>query len=224
MCYSVVRMSTKLFSPKRYIKEFSAALIVYFLIFSSITSVLGAGDIAKAYCHKNSGASEFVYLFNKAWDSHFDNNGTPLSGHELDKMTVEGDTDCDGNVDITTSPTLTPSPEPSITVSVTPAVTISVSPIVTPTTELTPTPIDPTATPNPTATPIPGSNSNDSSSSSGGTSDGGQVLGTSTTRGQVLGASTMASTGTAENILIMLGVLLIATSTYGIKYAFSKKI
>ena len=49
----------------------------------------------------------------------------------------------------------------------------------------------------------------------------GQVLRTST-QGQVLGASTLASTGNAENMLFVLGLILLGTSFYGIKAAFVK--
>lgn len=223
----------------------SVLFVAVFLILSSLTSVLGAGDVFKAYCHKDSGAREFTYHFNKAWDAHFDNNGTPLSGHELDKYTVEGDTDCDGQVDVT--PTVTPTPIPTLTVTPTPLPTVTVTPTLTPTDVPSPT-VTPTDVPNPTVTPtvaqvieydactnvdgiqssVPdgwfqnGPNSTEcrqfqyGGAPTGGTS-GGQVLGASTSsQGQVLGASTLGATGnSAYSYFYMLGLILLGISSYG---------
>ncbi len=49
---------------------------------------------SRAYCHANSGASEYTYHNNPAWVQHFENNGTPKAGHELDFFTWVGNTDC----------------------------------------------------------------------------------------------------------------------------------
>lgn len=149
---------------KRFQKEIGAAVIAAFLfiffISNSLTVVFGDTDIFKAYCHKDSGAREFTYHFNKAWDAHFENNGTPKSGHELDKYTVEGDRDCDGQTDIT--PTLTPTPTniPSATPTDVPNLTATPTDIPTdPTATLTPTPTsvpeNPSVTPTNEITPTP---------------------------------------------------------------------
>lgn len=151
----------------------------------SLTSVFAVAQDARVYCHANSGASGYNYLNNPAWDNHFENNGTPKAGHELDFYTVEGDTDCDRQIVTPTptvvptnsptptliptqspSPTVTPSPTPTLpaTPPVSPSVTPTPSPTVTPTQSPSPTPTDvstPTVTPTPivqeepTATPTP---------------------------------------------------------------------
>ncbi|HLC05576.1 MAG TPA: hypothetical protein VJK02_21260 [Anaerolineales bacterium] len=54
------------------------------------------GPESRAYCHATSDPSgtHYQYLFNPAWVQHFENNGTPKDGHELDFFTFEGNTDC----------------------------------------------------------------------------------------------------------------------------------
>lgn len=97
---------------------------------------------ARPYCHATSDPSgtHYQYLNNPAWTAHFENNGTPKAGHELDFFTVAGDSgrdgdavECDGQV---TQPTPTASPVPTVTSVVT----------------ATETDMPPTATATPTAT------------------------------------------------------------------------
>jgi hypothetical protein len=235
---------TKLTAGKASVLLLTATAVSAMLGYS-ITSVFAQTQDARAYCHANSGASGYVYHNNPAWDAHFENNGTPKAGHELDFFTFVGDTDCVG-VSSTPSPTLTPIPDPSVTPTDTP-----LSPTNTPLPTLTPTPTaddqDPTATLTPTPTVEDPGDPNDVCSNidgiqtsvpdgwfqnganskecrqfqfGGALQDGntsqGQVLGASTTYGQVLGASTLGATGNTENYLMMLGLILSGTSLYGL--------
>jgi hypothetical protein len=202
---------------------FTAALMLSYgtssLFFGN--SVFAAGDVDKAYCHANSGASGYIYHFNKAWDAHFLDNGSPAAGHELDFYTVVGDIDCDGNVDSTPTATPTQTPvataTPTQTPTATPTATAAATPTQEPRTEPTPTPTagqtlgdettnDVCANIDGIQTGVPGGLHIDASgrncvqfSQSGGGNGGGgggQVLGASTTgSGQVLGASTLGATG-----------------------------
>ncbi|QQG41415.1 MAG: hypothetical protein HYV90_04640 [Candidatus Woesebacteria bacterium] len=94
----------------------SVFVVATFLLGKSLTSVFArAGDVPKAYCHA-AGREEtdhFNYHYNRAWTSHFYNNGTPKAGHEDDFYTVVGDRNCDGQAD--SSPTPTPTPTPTAT-------------------------------------------------------------------------------------------------------------
>lgn len=85
--------------------------VASFLLGKSFTSVFAkAGDFPKAYCHAagQTGTIKFNYHYNKAWTAHFEDNGTPKAGHELDRYTFVGDKDCTFG-----SPTPTVSPTPS---------------------------------------------------------------------------------------------------------------
>ncbi len=58
----------------------------------------------RAYCHADSGKKEYSYLYNSAWVAHFENNGTPKAGHEVDFFTWEDDRNCTGYVKVCTDP------------------------------------------------------------------------------------------------------------------------
>jgi hypothetical protein len=218
------------------------ALATGSLLGYSVSSVLAQAADARAYCHANSGSSGYNYLNNPAWDQHFENNGTPKAGHELDFFTFEDDKDCNGQVDTTPTPT----PEPSV--NTTPTPNLSVTP--TPSEEPSPTEVP---IPTPTNTEVLGTSDTDVCTNIDGIQSGvpdgwyqnganstecrqfqfggaptenqteGQVLGAST-ESHVLGASTLAATGSTANYLMMLGLILSGVSIYGlITPAFFKK-
>ena len=84
------------------------AIFIAFVFLKSLASAVGASPRVekKAYCHATSSEIHpYNYLFNRAWVQHFRNNGTPKAGHELDFFTLEGDRDCDREVDVEPTPT-----------------------------------------------------------------------------------------------------------------------
>lgn len=220
----------------------------------SLTSVLAVSVDARAYCHANSGASGYNYLNNPAWTQHFENNGTPKSGHELDFFALEGDTDCDGEVD-TPTPTVTPIPTTVPSPTVIPTPVPSDTPTETPNDPtLTPTPVeDISATPTPTVAQVLG-DSNDVCTNLDGIQTsvpngwfqngagstecrqfqfGGAPEGENSPQGQVLGASTeahvlgantLAATGSTAETLMMLGLILSGASMYGLVTPVSVKV
>ena len=84
------------------------AIFIAFVFLKSLASAVGASPRVerRPYCHATSSeVHPYNYLFNRAWVQHFRNNGTPRAGHELDFFTVEGDRDCDREVDVEPTPT-----------------------------------------------------------------------------------------------------------------------
>lgn len=81
----------------------ATVVVSTFLLGKSFTSV--AAVDSRAYCHATSSSvNPYNYLFNPAWVKHLENNGTPLSGHELDFFTEVGDRNCDHQVDPSPTP------------------------------------------------------------------------------------------------------------------------
>lgn len=168
-------------------------------------------------------------------NGHFDNNGTPESGHE-DDILILGEADCPGG---SQEPTSTPIPttEPTLIPTVDPTSTPSPTPTTEAGTIPSSTPI-PTQTSAPTATPTSSSNSqsstsNSSNSNSSNTSSSNTqsvsknesdniLTGISTsnsnetkkTPGEVLGANTFGGTGTSEEMLMNI-VLFIGIMSFG---------
>jgi hypothetical protein len=116
-------------------------------------------------CHATGSAdNQYVrtVVNEHATGGHFDNNGTPLDGHE-DDILLQGEQDCPGTV---TPPDPTPTPDPDP--------------------DPTPTPDpDPQPTPDPDPIPTPTPTQDGGSSRSGGSSGGSRVVPTPT--GSVLG-------------------------------------
>lgn len=188
----------------------AAAAVSIFLLGKSLTTVFAtAGDVPKAYCHAagQAGTLHFNYHYNKAWTSHFDDNGTPKAGHESDFYTVIGDRNCDGQPDSTPTPTASPtgSPEPTPNpdceeLKNCPTPIPSASPEATPTPEIT------DACPNLDGIQedIPdGYHYDNDFVNCLQYQLGGPPTGGTSTGGQVLGASTMAGTGTFDENLYM---------------------
>lgn len=144
-----------------------AGIILLFLFIVTHRLALRAEAVdSRAYCHATSSeVNPYNYLFNSAWTQHFEDNGTPKAGHELDFFTYVGDTQCLGVQPVTPTPTL------GLTPTGTPTETPTETPSVTPTGTVTPTP-DPTVTP--TQTPFVGTGVSDGRSDglSDGRSDG----------------------------------------------------
>src|SRR3989344_7595360 len=92
------------------------------------------GNEVITICHATeSEANPYTKLVvsNLSQAGHFDNNGTPNSGHE-DDLWFEGDVPCPDDV--------TPSPSPSVSPSATPTPSPTVSPSATPTASPSPSP------------------------------------------------------------------------------------
>jgi hypothetical protein len=174
-------------------------------------------------CHATSSSSNSynrIVVSANATNGHFDNNGTPLSGHE-DDLFFQGEVDCPS---ASATPTEAATPTPSGTS--TPTSTPSSSPTATPCIVdglcgqggSSPTP---TATASATASATPASSS--SSSASSNNSDSSSNSPSQGSTGDVLGATTLAKTGTTEDLMTLmfcLGIVFIATSA--IKYAQNK--
>lgn len=166
---------------------------------------------------------------------HFENSGTPKSGHE-DDLLFQGEVACPGGTTPTVAPSATPSatqtPTPTIPTQceencVTPTITSGVTP--TPTEgddngniydpcvlnrcpSATPT-ATPTNTPTPTSTPNTGGGSNDSGSNNN-SSNNNSSSSTSSNSGSVQGATTtLAATGVFEEMFMnMVGLAGVALS------------
>lgn len=188
-------------------------------------------------CHATSSVTNpytQIVVSENAIGGHFENPGTPKSGHELD-LYFAYETTCPGGTIPTSVPTNTPFPTPTVIVPtvVIPTVVIptaipttvvptgnvdegniydpcvlnrcpSATPTATPTATLTPT-----STPAPTGTPNTGGGSNDggsnNNSSSSSSSNSGSVQGATTT--------TLAATGVFQDMFMnMVGLAGVALS------------
>lgn len=214
-----------------------SVFLTLFLSFNLKTSYAVNDSYPVTICHATGSAENpytTIHVNSNAIGGHFENPGTPKSGHE-DDILFAGTVECPGPVQNTPFPTNPDFPECDNQECPT---------IVTPTFQPTPTPgggnidlpclfercVTPTVTPNPTSTPVatptvaPTDSPRGGSNGDGGSSGGGSSSSSSSsssTGGSVLGATTMAPTGTFLDTLFngvaTVGLLFLglATIQYG---------
>ncbi|OGE45317.1 hypothetical protein A3B39_04515 [Candidatus Daviesbacteria bacterium RIFCSPLOWO2_01_FULL_37_10] len=249
------RTSSKL-KFKKQIKEAGQMSLAFLLIFlltmftfgltKTQTIVLAVGPNKVTICHATESLTnpyERIVVDEHAISGHFENNGTPIFGHE-DDLLFQGEVDCPSP---SSSPSPTPSPTPTSILLPTPTPTETPTPTATPTptpsnnqggetpsptpttVQSEPTPTQSvTSTPTPTATtsatPTP-SNSNPQGSSNPTNSTSSDLSASnSSSQGEVLGATSLAPTGTFEedfmNAVLFSGILLLVLSK--VRFAHEK--